>query len=130
REGVWVGGPGRRWTSGAGTARAARARSLLVGLAWAGASPGGSAPPDPCQAAADCCSMGLLLPSCVPRIGTLWKASHGRGGVGGGRSSGAAPLACLWPLLFFRLERLRNVMLWSLLRQGPAPFGRAAAQQP
>jgi hypothetical protein len=42
-------GPARLWTSVAGTARAARARSCLVELAWAGASPGGEAPPDPCQ---------------------------------------------------------------------------------
>lgn len=54
-------GPARRWTSGAGTARAGRARSCLVELAWAGAYPGGEAPPDPRQAAADCRSMGLLL---------------------------------------------------------------------
>src|SRR5215471_7767790 len=33
-----------------------------------------------------------------------WKASHGRGGRAGGRRSGAAPLACLWPLRFFLLE--------------------------
>jgi hypothetical protein len=46
---VRVCGPARRWTSGAGTARAGRALSCLVELAWAGASPGGSAPPDPCQ---------------------------------------------------------------------------------
>jgi len=40
-----------------------------------------------------------------------------RAGAGtlGGRS-----LACGWPLLVFRLERLRNLMLWSLLRQGLA----------
>src|SRR5262249_33890960 len=43
-------------------------------------------------------------PGCVPRIGPLWKASHGRGGVGGRRSSGAAPLACGWLLRFFLLE--------------------------
>ena len=43
-------------------------------------------------------------PGCVPRIGTPWKASHGRGGLAGGCSSGAAPLACLWPLRFFLLE--------------------------
>jgi hypothetical protein len=48
--------------------------------------------------------MGLLLPGCVLRGLPLWKASHGRGGVGGGQSSGAAPLACLWPLRFFLLE--------------------------
>jgi hypothetical protein len=46
---VGVCGPACRWTSVAGTARAARARSRLAGLAWAGAYPGGSAPPDPCQ---------------------------------------------------------------------------------
>jgi hypothetical protein len=64
---VGVCGPARLWTSGAGTARAARARSCLVELAWAGAFPGGEAPPDPCQAAAECRSIGLLLPGCVPR---------------------------------------------------------------
>src|SRR5215831_14648240 len=48
--------------------------------------------------------MGLLLPGCVPRIGPPWKASHGRGSLAGGRSSGAALLACGWPLRFFLLE--------------------------
>jgi hypothetical protein len=43
-------------------------------------------------------------PGCVPRIGTLWKASHGQEPVGGGQSSEAAPLACGWPLRFFLLE--------------------------
>ena len=33
----------------------------LVELAWAGAPFGGSAPPNPCQAAAECRSIGLLL---------------------------------------------------------------------
>src|SRR5262249_12830238 len=47
---------------------------------------------------------GLLLLGCVPQIGPLWMASHGRGGLAGGRSSGAAPLACGWPLRFFLLE--------------------------
>ena len=49
-------------------------------------------------------------PGCVPRIGTPWKASHGRGGLAGGRSSGAAPLACLWPLRFSVLGRPRKVI--------------------
>ena len=78
----------------------------------------GLPPPNPCQAAADCCSMGLLLPGCVPRIGPLWKASHGQGGLAGGRSSGAAPLACGWPLRFSCLETTQGT-LRSLLRQGP-----------
>src|SRR5262249_24097424 len=46
----------------------------------------------------------LHWPGCVPRIGTPWKASHGRGALAGGRRSEAAPLACLWPLRFFLLE--------------------------
>jgi hypothetical protein len=46
---VGVCGPARRWTSVAGTARAAWAPSCLAGLAWAGVHPGGWAPPDPCQ---------------------------------------------------------------------------------
>jgi hypothetical protein len=49
-------------------------------------------------------------PGCVPRIGTPWKASHGRGGLAGGRSSGAAPLACLWPLRFSVLGRPRKII--------------------
>jgi hypothetical protein len=52
----------------------------------------------------------LHWPGCVPRIGTPWKASHGRGGLAGGRSSGAAPLACLWPLRFPVLGRPRKVI--------------------
>ena len=97
-------GPARLWTSVAGTARATRARSRLTGLAWSGAPFGGSAPPNPYQAAADRRSIGLLLLGCVPRIGTPWKASHGQGGLAGERSSEAAPLACGWPLRFFLLE--------------------------
>src|SRR5712692_6176646 len=38
---VRVGGPASLWTSVAGTARAARARSRLAGLAWSGAPFGG-----------------------------------------------------------------------------------------
>jgi hypothetical protein len=60
----------------------------------------------------------LHWPGCVPRIGTLWKASHGRGGVGGGQISGAAPLACGWPLRFSCLEATQGTRR-SLLRQGP-----------
>jgi len=37
-------------------------------------------------------------------IGMLWKASHGRGALADGRSSGAAPLACVCSLRFFLLE--------------------------
>ena len=40
-------GPARRWTSGAGTARAGRARSCLVELAWAGRIPWGLGAPSP-----------------------------------------------------------------------------------
>jgi hypothetical protein len=40
----------------------------------------------------------------VCRGSWLWKASHGRGGLAGGRSSGAAPLACVCSLRFFLLE--------------------------
>ena len=52
----------------------------------------------------------LHWPGCVPRIVTLWKASHGQGGLADGRRSGAAPLACLWPLRFSVLERRRPVI--------------------
>ena len=66
---------------------------------------GTTCPHTPAQVAPlRCRSNGLLLPGCVPRIGPLWKASHGRGGLAGGRSLGAAPLACGWPLRFFLLE--------------------------
>jgi hypothetical protein len=67
-------------------------------------------------------------PGCVTPIGTPWKAPHGQGDLAGARSAGAAPLACFWPLLFFRLERLRNVMLRSLLRQGQAPSAPPSLQ--
>jgi hypothetical protein len=33
----------------------------------------------------------LHWPGCVPRIGPPWKASHGRGGVGGGQAQGRSP---------------------------------------
>ena len=46
----------------------------------------------------------LHWPGCVPRIGTPSKASHGWGGLADGRSSGAAPLACVCSLRFFLLE--------------------------
>ena len=49
-------------------------------------------------------------PGCVPADRDAWKASHGRGGLAGGRRSGAAPLACLWPLRFSVLERRRTVI--------------------
>ena len=42
--------------------------------------------------------------------GAAWKASHGRGGLAGGRRSEAAPLACLWPLRFAVLGRPRTVI--------------------
>src|SRR5262249_6529916 len=44
------------------------------------------------------------------RIGTPWKASHGRGGLAGGGRLGAAPLACIWPLRFSVLGRPRKVI--------------------
>jgi hypothetical protein len=74
------------------------------GWPWAGAPFGGSAPPNPCQTEADCCSNGLLRAGLCAANRGPWKASHGRGGLAGGRSSGAAPLACGWPLRFFLLE--------------------------
>ena len=74
-------------------------------LAQAGGQRGGSVPPHPSPVAAlRGCTNGLLLLGCVLKIGPPWKASHGRGGLAGGRSAGAAPLACGWPLRFFLLE--------------------------
>src|SRR5215470_558568 len=68
-------------------------------------SAGGSVPPHPSPVAAlRGCTNGLLPPGYVQQIGPPWKASHGREGLAGGRSSGAAPLACGWPLRFFLLE--------------------------
>ena len=49
-------------------------------------------------------------PGYMPQIGTPWKAFHGGGGLAGGRRSGAAPLACLWPLRFAVLARPRTVI--------------------
>ena len=78
-------------------------------------------------------------PGCVPRIGTPWKASHGRGGLAGGRSSGAAPLACIWPLRFSVLGRPRKVIsvrscvkarLLPLLRRSSRAALRFAALTP
>src|SRR5215831_12329978 len=83
-----------------------RRRTLVSDAArvWAGAPRGGSAPPHPCQPKRIVSRLVFSEPGCVPRIGTPWKASHGRGGLAGGRSLGAAPLACLWPLRVFLLE--------------------------
>jgi hypothetical protein len=80
------------------------------GWPWAGAPFGGSAPPNPCQTEADCCSNGLLRAGLCAANRGPWKASHGRGGLAGGRSSGAAPLACFWPLRFSVLGRPRKVI--------------------
>jgi hypothetical protein len=55
-------------------------------------------------------SSGLALAGLYAAIGTPWKASHGRGGLAGRRSSGAAPLACDWPLQFSVLGRPRTVI--------------------
>ena len=76
-------------------------------------------------------------------IGTPWKASHGRRGLAGGRSSGAAPLACGWPLRFFLLEgdaryaalapasrpALRAPQLRWVPALTPAPFAWASPRQ-
>jgi hypothetical protein len=77
---------------------------------WAGTPRGGSAPPRPCQPKRIVGRWVFYEPGCVPRIGTPWKASHGQGGLAGGRSSEAAPLACLWPLRFSVLGRPRTVI--------------------
>src|SRR5262249_25147184 len=58
----------------------------------------------------------------VPRIGPLWKASHGRGGGGGGQSSGAAPLACGWPLRVFLLG---DDAMYAVLAPASRPARRA-----
>jgi hypothetical protein len=47
-------------------------------------------------------------PGCVPRIGTPWKASHGRGSLTGGRSSGAAGQGSVEQLLAHPLLRHRG----------------------
>ena len=67
-------------------------------------------------------------PGCVPRIGPLWKASHGQGGLAGGRRSGAAPLAYRWPLRFAVLARPRTVIsarscVKARAARSPAPLG-------
>jgi len=58
----------------------------------------------------------------VPQIGTPWKASHSRGGLAGGCSSGAAPLACGWPLRFFLLE---GDAMYAALAPASRPARRA-----
>ena len=70
-------------------------------------------------------AVGCLVfdwPGCVPRIGTPWKASHGWGGLAGGRRSGAAPLACGWPLRFFLLE---GDAMYAALAPASRPARRA-----
>ena len=116
-------------TSGAGTARAAEARSRLAGLAWSGAPFGGCRPQTPTRPQRSVVRLVFYWPGCVPRIGTLWKASHGRGGLAGGRSLGAAPLACFWPLRFSCLEATQGTRR-SLLRQGPRCALPSAAGSP
>ena len=89
------------------------ARSCLAGLAWAGVPCGGDAPPRPPQVATlRCRSNGLLLPGYV-LPGTGGRRPMARaclGSLGAGRSSGAAPLACAWPLRFAVLGRARKVI--------------------
>jgi hypothetical protein len=103
RKGV-PGGP-RGWrTAVAGVCRTRCGRGLVC-------SAGAACPPTARQSLRSVVGRVVFRwPGWVPRIGTPWKASHGRGGVGGGRSSGAAPLACLWPLRFAVLGRPRNVI--------------------
>jgi hypothetical protein len=92
-------------------------------LARAGGLCESSVPPRPSPVAAlRGWTNGLLLPGCVPQIGTPWKASHSRGGLAGGRSSGAAPLACGWPLRFFLLE---GDAMYAALAPASRPARRA-----
>jgi hypothetical protein len=117
-------------TSVAGTARAARHARAWQG--WRGLAHPLVArrPQTPARPQRSVVRLVFYWLGCVPQIGTLWKASHGRGGVGGGQRSGAAPLACVCSLRVFRLERRRKVMLWSLLRQGPRSALPSAAGSP
>jgi hypothetical protein len=133
----WGGGPASLWTSVAGIARAAQARSRLAGLAWSGTPFGGSAPPNPCQPKRIVVQSVFYWPGCVPRLGTPWKASHGRGGVGGGQARGPLP----WPTsgrCCSSCWKAPQCTLRSLLRQGPgaralpmaAPWGPALTPAP
>ena len=74
-----------------------------AGVGWRAAR-GQRAPPPLAGRCAPRVGQAVLhWPGYVPQIGTPWKASHGRGGLAGGRRSEAAPLACRWPLRFFLL---------------------------
>ena len=79
--------------------------------AWVGGECGGQRPPRPLAVAAlRGRSIGLCLLGCVLLTQSRWQAPHGRGGLGDGRSSGAAPLAYDWPLRFSVLGRPRTVI--------------------
>src|SRR5215831_6128317 len=105
-----------------------RTRVSDAARVWAGAPRGGSAPPHPCQPKRIVSRLVFSEPGCVPRIGTPWKASHGRGGLVGGRSSEAAPLACLWPLRFSVLGRPRKVTAGrSCVKAGLLPLRSSRA---
>ena len=83
--------------------------------AWAGGPWGGTVPPRPSQVAAlRCRSNGLLLTGLYAADTGAVESSPWPGRVseasGLGRSAGATPLACGWPLLFLVLGRRRNVI--------------------
>jgi hypothetical protein len=80
-----------------GAARAARAHSRLAGLAWSGAPFGVSAPPNPCQTEAGCCSIGLLLTGlCTADTGAVEGFSW-PGSVSEASGVGAAREPLPWP---------------------------------
>src|SRR5215475_12384787 len=114
------------------------ARSRLAGLAWTGAPSGGLAPPDPCQAAAECCSMGLLLPGCVPRIvaveGCPWPGRPRGWAQLGGRSPGLPLAAAVLPAGRQRKVRCARscvkARLLPLLRRSSRAALRCAALTP
>src|SRR5215471_7560599 len=96
------------------------ARSRLAGLAWIGAPSGGSAPPDPCQAAAGCCSSGLLRAGLCAADrdaveGFPWPGRPRGWAQLGSRSPGLRLLAAVLPPW-----KATQSNLHSLLRQGQA----------
>jgi len=66
-------------------------------------------------------------PGCVPRIGPLWKASHGQGGLTGGRSAEPLPWPasdrCGFPAGRRRTVRGARSCVKARAARSPAPLG-------
>ena len=104
-----------------------RTRGPDEALAVAGGSCGGNGPTPLVRRCAP--KVGRVVfywPGCVPRVGTPWKASHGRGGLAGGRSSGTA-LALPLAAAVFRPGKATQGNLRSFLRQARPHSARCCA---